>query len=330
MELPSILSNIKVNMSYLISNICFNNQIAIMFCLNNHLMANSRNCESCSHYCIKIKENNTDEIIWRCSNRHCLKKMSIRAFSIFSGSKVKVEIILKLAYCFWRGFSQKDAKYELGINSKNFTLTRDWYIKFRYVCTQVLRSQNQVIGGPGTIVELDEAKFGKRKYHRGARVEGQWVFGGVQRRESENEPFKCFVVCVDKRDSRTLMSYIERYVASGTTIITDGWSGYNSLANSAVGYLHQVVNHSLYFKDPITGAHTNTIEGTWMHLKKSLPKHGTVKSNYDSYFLEWLYRKKFNDQTFGNFLEHIRIVYNSYNNNIINHVAQIDDIWLEI
>ena len=62
-----------------------------------------------------------------CSNRNCLRKISIRASSIFSNSKLKVETILKLAYYFWRGFSQKDAKYELGMNLKNSTLTRDWY-----------------------------------------------------------------------------------------------------------------------------------------------------------------------------------------------------------
>ena len=65
MELPSILSNVKVNMSYLIFNLCPNNQAAMIFCLNNHLMATNRNCESCSHSCIKMKEKNTDEMIWR-------------------------------------------------------------------------------------------------------------------------------------------------------------------------------------------------------------------------------------------------------------------------
>ena len=239
-------------------------------------------------------------------------------------------MVIKLAYCFWRGFSQNDAKYELGINLNNSKITKNWYDTFRYVCTQILRSQNQVIGGPGTIVELDEAKFGKRKYNRGARVEGQWVFGGVQRRINENEPFKCFIVCVDNRNARTLMSYVERYVASGTLVITDGWSGYNALSSSPVGYSHQIVNHSRHFKDPITGAHTNTIEGSWMHLRKALPKHGTTKGQYGSYFLEWIYRKRYANQTFGNFLEHIRKVYNPYSNDIGETVARRDDVWVEV
>ena len=32
----------------------------------------------------------------------------------------------------------------------------------------------------GIIVKLDEAKFGKRKYNKGAYWEEQWVLGGVE------------------------------------------------------------------------------------------------------------------------------------------------------
>ena len=34
----------------------------------------------------------------------------------------------------------------------------------------------------GEVVEVDESKFGKRKYHNGRRVDGVWVFGGIDRR----------------------------------------------------------------------------------------------------------------------------------------------------
>jgi hypothetical protein len=35
--------------------------------------------------------------------------------------------------------------------------------------------------GNPIIVEINESKFGKVKYHRGHRVEGVWVVGGVER-----------------------------------------------------------------------------------------------------------------------------------------------------
>lgn len=37
------------------------------------------------------------------------------------------------------------------------------------------------IGGEGKIMEIDESKFGKRKYSVGRIAEGQWVFDGICR-----------------------------------------------------------------------------------------------------------------------------------------------------
>ena len=45
----------------------------------------------------------------------------------------------------------------------------------------MVQDEKQKIGGPGIIVEMDESKFGHRKYNRGHRVESPWVVGGVER-----------------------------------------------------------------------------------------------------------------------------------------------------
>ena len=51
------------------------------------------------------------------------------------------------------------------------------------------------LGGEGVEVEIDESKFGKRKYNRGRIVEGPWVFGGVDKISGD-----FFMVTVPKRD----------------------------------------------------------------------------------------------------------------------------------
>ena len=49
---------------------------------------------------------------------------------------------------------------------------------FQESCFIMMIKQSQAIGGNGIKVEIEESKFNKRKYYRGHRVEGQWIFGG--------------------------------------------------------------------------------------------------------------------------------------------------------
>ena len=113
-----------------------------------------------------------------------------------------------------------------------------------------------------------------------------------------------FFIHVEDRTKFTLSGMIEQYIKPQTTIISDCWSSYQYLEKA--GFEHLTVNHSIEFKNPETGAHTNNIEGTWFHLKRSLPKHGTNKSLLAGYFAEFIWRKKF-----GKF------------NDIINNISEL-------
>ena len=116
--------------------------------------------------------------------------------------------------------------------------------------------------------------------------------------------------CVADRTANTLVSVISENILPGTTVISDCWKAYSSL--NSEGFSHLTVNHSVNFVDPETGAHTNTIESTWRALKKSLPKHGTTKSLYDTYFAQYCVRKQFlidKEDPFLEFLQLIKKVY---------------------
>src|SRR5437870_4643173 len=49
-----------------------------------------------------------------------------------------------------------------------------------------IQRENIQLGGPNMTVEVDETKFGHRKYHRGRLVKGVWVLGGVERDNPNN------------------------------------------------------------------------------------------------------------------------------------------------
>ena len=92
-------------------------------------------------------------------------------------------------------------------------------------------------------------------------------------------------------------------------MVSDCWKSYSSLSKE--GYNHLTVNHSIQFISD-SGAHTNHIESRWNALKRSLPRFGTNKELYESYFAEYCVRRKFLDTAQDKFLESLRLIGSVY------------------
>jgi hypothetical protein len=111
------------------------------------------------------------------------------------------------------------------------------------------------------------------KYHRGHKVDGVWVVCGIECTEES----KAFCVHVDGRDAKTLEDVIKANVMQGSEVWTDGWKGYNNISELCC-VTHRTVNHSLFFKDPMSGVCTNGVEGLNSALNASFrPQHRTEK-----------------------------------------------------
>ncbi|KAG1497181.1 hypothetical protein G6F52_012873 [Rhizopus delemar] len=68
---------------------------------------------------------------------------------------------------------------------------KDWY----QILQEDLQQNDCKIGGydvdgNSIVVEIDESKCGKRKYHRGHRVEGVWMVGSVEKTPERNVTFR--------------------------------------------------------------------------------------------------------------------------------------------
>ena len=115
----------------------------------------------------------------RPSNKACGEKVSIRQGSNSLNCNKSLETIVLLTYFWVYRTEQEFVKDELGINH---TTIVHWYNFLREVCISILENFSQKIGGPDKIVEIYESMFGKRKIHRGRRVDGVWVFRGNRER----------------------------------------------------------------------------------------------------------------------------------------------------
>ena len=150
----------------------------------------------------------SDGLKWQCriqtSGKRHNTETSIRKGSWFSQSNMTLEEILKFTYWWCQDLEQSQITHELGLARGTGV---DWDSFCREVCEITMFDSSQKIGGEGKIVQIDESKFGKRKYHRGHHVEGQWVFGGI-----ELESRKCFMIAVDERDEATLLPLIKRWM----------------------------------------------------------------------------------------------------------------------
>ena len=100
-------------------------------------------------------------------------------------------------------------------------------------------------------VEIDESKFGERKYYQGHKVEGQWVFGGREKYDKTTT----FMVPVHNRKGSTLLPIIQKWIKPGSIIHSDCWKAYSKL--SKLGYTHVTVNHSKEFKNVQSATCTN-------------------------------------------------------------------------
>jgi len=228
----------------------------------------------------------------RCGRRACIHEngnrfsRSVTEGTFFMGCRIPLNEMVHFLWLFCCGVTHTFLCSHFGWSSATVT---NWMLFVRQLIGEMVLLHHDAIGGPGTVVEIDESKFGKRKHNRGHRVDGVWVFGGVERTPER----RCFLVKVPNRNRTALYNLIHTHILPGSLIRSDKFSSYFTIEQiEGHFYEHEMVNHSETHVDPDTGCHTNTIEGTWNGVKVGVPVRKRTWKHVQNCLHEFTWRRQ--------------------------------------
>ena len=268
--------------------IFFNEDACISFLFNQGILIPRSSCQIC---CGVLKQYG---LRFRCTRDSCRKSVSIFEGSFFAGQRLKCCEILHLGYLWLTGCSYQTIIHHTAHSDHTISS----YMKyFRGLVSEMIDTDDTIVGGPGVVVEVDETKVGKRKYNRGHSVEGAWVIVGVELTEER----LIFAEVVQNRNASTLEDVLSRHIAADSIIQTDCWRGYSSISER-FGIEHRTVNHSNWFTDPETGYNTNTVEGNNYAIKRAIPIRCRTQDKIGEFLHEFIWRRKNKSHLWSSFI----------------------------
>lgn len=219
---------------------------------NSFYRVSTRKCYSCSH---------------------CGHQIHPTAGTIFHKSRTPLTLWFYAIFLFAsakNGVSAKELERQLGVT---------------YKCAWRMGKQIRSLMTQGKAplegtVEVDETYIGGRRRgsKRGRGAEHKTAVVGVVERGGSVK-----AQAVPNVKSKTVMPIVRNSVKLGSAVMTDEFPIYNRVSRD--GYLHDVIQHGL--KEYVRGdVHTNTIEGFWSQLKRSISgTHHAVSKKYLQHYV---------------------------------------------
>jgi transposase-like protein len=225
--------------------------------------------------------------IWRCES--CKKQFSVLVGTIFENSRIPLSKWLLAIHELnsdKNGVSSCELGRKLGITQKSA-----WFMAQRIRFAMAHTSLEKKLSGT---VEVDETYIGglEKNKHQSKRTENNQgrstktktpVLSAVQRGGMVYSKSMTTV------SSKNIREVLKERVSNEAVLETDTFPAYNSVAKNFAG--HEVVDHGI--GEYVRGiAHTNTAEGYFSQLKRSLSGtfHHVSEKHLDRYLAEFDYR----------------------------------------
>lgn len=209
--------------------------------------------------------------------QYCGYQLHPLADTIFHKSDTPLKSWFYAIYLFANsknGVSAKELERQLGVTYKTaWRMAKQIRLLFRTRAHKLSKT-----------VEIDDTYIGGiRPGKRGRGAAGKTIVLGAVQREG-----RVAARVVDNLSAETVRPFLDKHVRAGTLMMTDEFKTYRKTRK---GYPHRTINHSSgkYVRGTV---HTNTIEGFWSQLKRSISGtyHAVSPKYLQQYVNEFAYR----------------------------------------
>lgn len=194
--------------------------------------------------------------------QYCSHQIHPLAGTIFHKSDTDLKLWFYAIFLFSsskNGVSAKELERQLGVTYKTA-----WRM-----CNQIRKLFSDTPSKLSGTVEMDEAYLGGKEdnKHESKKIGNKGTQGKTAVLGAVERGGEVVARVVDDTTISSVVPFIRGKIAIGTTLNTDDYNSYSDV--KYLGYNHKTVNHSS--KEYVNGDnHTNTIEGFWSQLKRSI------------------------------------------------------------